>query len=83
MLLLTNSSLRDWLTMDRAVGIVEEFYIGFNPGEYVMPKREMLQIPELDAVYVLMPSYSKQVGIYTLKLINEYRRNPQLHGLNV
>ncbi len=63
--------------------IVEEFFRTYRPEDYFMPSREMMQVPELDAVYVLMPAYSHTVGSYTLKLINEYRRNPKLHGLNV
>jgi ornithine cyclodeaminase/alanine dehydrogenase-like protein (mu-crystallin family) len=83
MMVLTNQSMKDWLTMEKALEIVEEFFRTYRPGDYVMPRREMMQLPELDAVYVLMPSYSHAVGLYTLKLINEYRRNPELHGLNV
>jgi ornithine cyclodeaminase/alanine dehydrogenase-like protein (mu-crystallin family) len=82
-LVLSRENLTGWLTMDKSIELVEKFYKSFRHDNYVMPPREMMQIPELDAVYVFMPSYSNTLGSLTLKLITEYRQNPSLYGLNV
>ncbi|MEM4494924.1 MAG: ornithine cyclodeaminase family protein [Candidatus Caldarchaeum sp.] len=78
---ISRTELENWLDMKTSVEIVEDFFREYGDEKYVAPPRMVTPIQERDAVYLNMPAASIYAGGYTVKLINEYRKNPALHGV--
>lgn len=67
--------------MDMCVKIAEKFFMDYGDEKYVAPPRLVTHLPEKDAVWLNMPAFSNFHSGVVVKLINEYRRNPEIHGL--
>ncbi|MCS7110004.1 MAG: ornithine cyclodeaminase family protein [Candidatus Caldarchaeum sp.] len=81
-LVLTKTDLENWLSMEISVEIVEAFFRDYEDEKYAAPPRMVTSIPEKDAVWLNMPAHSLHHRGFIVKLINEYRRNPVVHGLD-
>jgi ornithine cyclodeaminase len=81
MLVLRFQDLYRRIGMRHSVEIVERFFRDFESWKYIWPPRMVLHIPEKDAVWLNMPSYSLVHGAFVVKVINEYRANPVRYGL--
>ncbi|MCS6784466.1 MAG: ornithine cyclodeaminase family protein [Candidatus Caldarchaeum sp.] len=81
-LVLTKTDLENWLSMEKSVEIVEAFFRDYEDEKYAAPPRMVTSIPEKDAVWLNMPAHSLHHSGFIVKLINEYRRNPVVHGLD-
>ena len=78
-LLLTQSDVRSLVTMDEAVGAVEEAFAAHGRGDTLMPSKVYIDLEEYHGDFRAMPAYFS--GSAGLKWVNAHPENPAKHGL--
>ncbi|MFZ8857470.1 MAG: ornithine cyclodeaminase family protein, partial [Candidatus Caldarchaeales archaeon] len=76
-LLLGSSDIKFMIGPKEALSIATEFFRTFDEGDYRIPERTVIHEEEEGYVWLFMPSSSKRHGALALKVVNEYRRNPE------
>jgi ornithine cyclodeaminase/alanine dehydrogenase-like protein (mu-crystallin family) len=76
-LLLGSSDIKSMIGPKEAISIATEFFRTFDEGDYRIPERTVIHEEEEGYVWLFMPSSSKRHGALALKVVNEYRRNPE------
>jgi alanine dehydrogenase len=77
--ILTRAELGRLLTMDMALGAVEEAFAAHGRGEARMPVKVYLPLPEHAGDFRAMPSFLG--GAAGVKWVNSHPQNPARHGL--
>ncbi len=76
-LLLSADEIRSLIGPRKALSIAAEFFSTFDEGDYRTPERTVIHEEGEGYVWLFMPSSSKRHGTLALKVVNEYRRNPE------
>jgi len=77
-LLLGASEVKSMVGPRDAVSIATEFFRTFDESDYRIPERTVIHDEEEGYVWLFMPSSSKRLGALALKVVNSYRRNPEV-----
>jgi len=81
MRIINAQEVRQLLPMHECIELVEELYRGKRNAGFKTPQRIVEQIPEKEAVWLFMPSYSLKLQKLVIKIVNEYKLNPSLYNL--
>lgn len=79
--LLSRDDVKQLLTMEGAIGILEDAFAGLARGEVVMPVRTPIKAPEHEGLALFMPAYVPSLGALGAKVVTVYKNNPSQHNL--
>jgi len=77
-LVLSGKDVRSLIGPREALSVATEFFRTFDEGDYRIPERTVLADEGEGYVWLFMPSSSRALNALALKVVNEYRRNPEL-----
>ncbi len=77
-LFLGANEIRSVIGPREALSIAAEFFKTFDEEDYRIPERTVMHEEAEGYVWLFMPSSSKRLGALALKVVNEYRRNPDI-----
>ncbi|MCP5493591.1 MAG: ornithine cyclodeaminase family protein [Leptospiraceae bacterium] len=78
-IILTQSQIQSLVTMDRVIPVVEEAFLTYGNGDYQMPAKVYLSLPDYNGDFRAMPSYAKQIS--GIKWVNSHPDNPKKHNI--
>ena len=79
--LLARGDVKQLLTMEGAIGILEDAFAGLAHGGVVMPVRTPIRTPEHEGLALFMPAYVPSLGALGAKVVTVYKHNPAKHNL--
>lgn len=79
--LLSRDDVKELLTMDGAIGILEDAFAGLARGEVVMPVRTPIKVPGHEGLALFMPAFVPSLGALGAKIVTVYKNNPSRHNL--
>lgn len=80
-LLLDRTTIRELLTMEECIDLVEKAFAELSGGTAVMPQRIAVAYPEQNGWYAFMPAQLKGMGALGIKAVTVYPQNPAKHNL--
>ena len=81
-LLLSKRDVTALLTIEDAIGVVEEAFRQLALGNATMPQRTVIRMPEHQGLHLGMPAYiGGSVNALALKVVTVYPQNPATHKL--
>ena len=70
------------LKMTECIDAMKEFYANEESSMIRQPKRVVTHIDD-ESVILTMPSFSDRLGMFAVKIVSEYKRNPEKNSLPV
>jgi alanine dehydrogenase len=81
-LLLSKQDVARLLTMNDAIGVVEEAFRQLALGQVTMPQRTVIRLPGYHGLHLAMPAYvGGALDTLAVKVVTVYPDNPTLHQL--
>lgn len=80
-LLLNRETIQGLLTMEDAIGLLEDAFGELATGTAVMPPRVAVSDPERNGWYAFMPAQLRNMGALGIKAVTVYKDNPSKHNL--
>ena len=78
-LVLTKEEIESVLTIEDAIGAVENGFKAFNSGRAIVPFPIALEVPDHNGDIHIKPGYIKGYGTYTIKIASGFYDNPKLN----
>lgn len=78
MIVLSNSDIKQLLTMEAAIGVVQQAMISVSAGETKLPLRNVLPVDDKNNKLGIMPGVMASPACYGVKLISLYPENPKI-----
>ena len=75
-LLLSSENVRELLTMEQTIKLMEEAFSELAAGTSLMPQRIAVTDPEHNGWYAFMPAHLKKAGALGIKAVTVYKDNP-------
>lgn len=82
MIAISASNIRNNLSMDECIEAMENLYMNESKEISSQPMRTLNRIDQ-DSLILTMPSYSKSLNRFAVKIVSEYRNNPKTFSLPV
>ncbi len=79
--LLSRAHVQEIITMEGAIGILEEAFADFAAGNVTMPVRTPITAPEYNGLSLFMPAYIPGLKALGAKVVTVYKDNPAKFGL--
>jgi ornithine cyclodeaminase/alanine dehydrogenase len=81
MLILTREDVRAVVSMQDAIGVLEQTFRELGAGEAIMPTRIAMEAQEANGFMLAMPAYLKRTGALGVKVVSSYPDNPRTVGM--
>ena len=75
-LLLTGSDVKQALSMEEAIDLVEQGFVEFGKGAVDMPQRPVIMVPEHEGFCTFMPAFIHEMGALVVKTVTVFKGNP-------
>jgi len=77
MKLISNSDVREWVDMKKAVDLMKEAYSSFALGSSFVPPRSVSSFPDVNLDIFYKPVFSRDLRRICIKLLTQKRKNAQ------
>jgi len=76
-LLLTGLEVKQAVSMEEAIGLVEQGFVEFGNGAVDMPQRPVITVPEHKGFCTFMPAFIHEMGALAVKTVTVFKGNPE------